>query len=265
LSVKRFSDVELHEIDARLAKLADWRSRPARELGESLGCDALVYGTVGGRGRVYLGIYSQISLEGEVRLVDVATHQPLVEASHTSTFHAGGLPLSPGGVIFSALGSLQNMSDQQLARAIDDLGLNLAEKIPELPTRTGASLVGSAHPGTRTVPQTDPHEEAGVTQGTDGANSMEASARSASTGPRGYRVQVASFRSLGDANRAVQVIFDKGYGQYSPAISKFIKGNQLWYRVLLGPFSSAKDALHVKGRIEETLPFSPILRSPKGS
>jgi hypothetical protein len=140
----------------------------------------------------------------------------LVEASHTSTFHAGGLPLSPGGVIFSALGSLQNMSDQQLARAIDDLGLNLAEKIPELPSRTGASLVGSARPGTRTVPQTDPHEEAGVTQGTDGANSMEASARSASTGPRGYRVQVASFRSLGDANRAVQVIFDKGYGQYSP-------------------------------------------------
>ena len=53
LSIKRFRDVELHEIDSRLP--SDWRQLPAQSLGEILGCHALVYGIVTQADRLYLG------------------------------------------------------------------------------------------------------------------------------------------------------------------------------------------------------------------
>src|SRR2546426_11769341 len=47
LSIKRFSDAELYDIDARLNALAgDWKTQPTQRLGKTLQCDALVYGQV---------------------------------------------------------------------------------------------------------------------------------------------------------------------------------------------------------------------------
>src|SRR5262245_19793377 len=58
LSIKRFSDAELYEIDARLNTLSGaWKTQPTQRLGKSLQCDALVYGQVTAAKRLYLGLY----------------------------------------------------------------------------------------------------------------------------------------------------------------------------------------------------------------
>ncbi len=126
LSPKRFSDAELYEIDARLDTLTgDWRNQSSQRLGKTLQCDALVYGQVTTAKRLYLGLYSQLTLEGGIRVVDAATGQSLVVESYATKFRAGALPLSPFSVVPDALMNLRNMNDTQLVRAIDDLGRHL--------------------------------------------------------------------------------------------------------------------------------------------
>ena len=73
LSVKRYTDIELHVIDTILEKmdLGSWRELEPSALGMKLGCDALVYGRVQKLQRIYVGIYSQLALEGTVQVVDV--------------------------------------------------------------------------------------------------------------------------------------------------------------------------------------------------
>ena len=76
LSIKRFSDAELYEIDARLNAFGgDWKTQPTQWLGQTLQCDALVYGQLTTARRWYLGLYSQLTLAGEIHIVDAATGQ----------------------------------------------------------------------------------------------------------------------------------------------------------------------------------------------
>jgi hypothetical protein len=79
LSVKRFADSELYEIDATLAQLGSgWRNLAPQELGKALGCDALAYGAVTNSRRLYLLLYSQLVVAGEIQVIDVASGQTLV-------------------------------------------------------------------------------------------------------------------------------------------------------------------------------------------
>jgi len=134
LSIRRFADAELHEIDTQLDTITGgWENQPPQQLGKFLHCDALVYGEVTRAKRLYLGLYSQLTLEGEVHIVSATTGQFLLAASHTTRFRSGTLPFSIIEVIPGAVMNLHNMTDAQLVRAIDDLGRRLAEKVPDLP------------------------------------------------------------------------------------------------------------------------------------
>ncbi len=132
LSVKRFRDVELSFIDAALKALpGDWQTLSPQALGRYLGCDGLVYGEVVEAGRVYLGIYSRLSLGGRLRLVGAKDGRLLARASYTTNLYAGGVPLSPLGIIPTSLLTFRNVLDGQMEKAIDDLGRKLAARIPE--------------------------------------------------------------------------------------------------------------------------------------
>ena len=137
LSIKRFRDVELHEIDSRLP--SDWRQLPAQSLGEILGCHALVYGIVTQADRLYLGLYADIALDGGILLIDAQTGQTLVEESYATRFRHGEVPLSLLGIAPSAVLMLRHLTNKQMLRAIDDLGRNLAALVPDLPPRPPAS------------------------------------------------------------------------------------------------------------------------------
>ena len=81
LSVKRFRDVELHEIDTNLP--ADWRQLPAQSLGKILGCHALAYGLVSRARRLYLGVYADIALDGGILLIETHTGRTLEPSANS--------------------------------------------------------------------------------------------------------------------------------------------------------------------------------------
>ena len=131
LSIKRFRDVELHEIDANLP--ADWRQLPAQSLGEILGCHALVYGLVSRARRLYLGVYAEIALDGGILLIETHTGRTLVKATYRTRLRRGGVPFSPLGIAAGTVMTLHHITDAQMVRAIDDLSRNLAAAVPDLP------------------------------------------------------------------------------------------------------------------------------------
>ena len=229
LSIKRFRDVELHEIDSRLP--SDWRQLPAQSLGEILGCHALVYGIVTQADRLYLGLYADIALDGGILLIDAQTGQTLVEESYATRFRHGEVPLSLLGIAPSAVLMLRHLTNKQMLRAIDDLGRNLAALVPDLPPRPPASSPDRAE--TAAAPSAAP----------DGAAV--------------YQLQVAAFRSSERAAQAAQLLQDEGY---QAEVVDLPGTDTRWYRVVLGPFPSAARAEQVATAIGRTLPFSPIVR-----
>ena len=140
LSLKRFTDTELYEIDAALVGVDNWRSLTPQALGRKLNCDALVYGRVSKPDRIYVGFYSQLALEGTLQIVESATGRTLIHETYTTRLHDAGLPLSPVSLITSVVRNLWTFTDAQVVRAIDDLSRNLAALVPDLPeTDAGTS------------------------------------------------------------------------------------------------------------------------------
>jgi hypothetical protein len=225
LSIKRFVDAELYEIDEELPD--NWDQLPARSLGQTLGCQALVYGLVSKASRTYLGIYSGISLDGGILIVDTQTGKSLVEESYSTRFRSGGLPLSPIGVLLSAILNLRTITSEQMVRAVDDLARHLAAAVPDLPE------VGAG-------------DDAELAQ----------SAVSVASAHDAYRVQVAAFRSSSEAQHAVQLLRDEGY---QPQITPANDSENPWHRVVIGPFPSVAKAQQISFAIQQILPFSPVV------
>jgi len=289
LSLKRFADGELYDIDARLKSLGrGWRNFPVPQVGKAVGCDALIYGEVTRADRLYLALYSQLTLAGSFRLVDGATGQTLAEGFYATKFRSGGVPLSPLSVVPNAIQTFSNLSDTQMTRAIDDLGRHLAEQVPDLPAGFPNPPIqyaaASAPSGTKeTVP---PKELNSPPEAGKKSAAVEVAAynvlplsppvapgekpsalvkeTSAPSGPLptsqdSYRLQVAAFNSKSEAEQVARLLRDKGY---QPEIAQATGAHQGWHRVVLGPFPSIHSAQEVGSQIKKTLPFSPIVINP---
>jgi hypothetical protein len=244
LSVKRFVDVELYVIDAQLALVGeDWKNLSAQQIGKIVGCDALIFGEINNIDRLYLGIYSQLALQGTIRFVDTTTGQTMLTESYTTRFHAGGIPLSPLAIVPNAILNLGNMTDTQMVRVIDDFSRHLAEKVPDLPTTR--PIQNAAAPSSISPAAPHPGE---VSQA-----SIEVTPE---VTPNHYRVQVASFSSQREAQQAARLLREKGY---HPAIAESTSPVGSWHSVLLGPFPSAQAADLVGRQIRKTLPFTPVV------
>jgi len=240
LSIKRFSDVELHQIDARLDTAAGgWRNHSPQQLGQTVGCDALIYGEVTRASRLYLGVYTQLTLEGAIRVVDAHSGRVLVEESYTTKFRAGGVPLSPLAVVPSAVLNLRDMTDTQMVRVIDDLGRHLAEKVPDLPAAPAIAQLPPPLPPPTTI--------------TPAAETPQVPA---SSGPEHYRLQVAAFSTHDEAQQAARLLRGKGY---QPALDESAGTRRSWQRLIVGPFPSIHAAQQAGARIKKSLPFAPVV------
>jgi cell division septation protein DedD len=290
LSIKHFADTELHEIDSRLETLGpQWHSTSAQELGRILGCNALIYGEVTRASRLYLALYSQLTLESNILLVDAKTGQTLVKDGYATKFRSAGLPLSPLSFVPDAVRTLTNLSDMQMVRAVDDLGRNLAGKVPDLPAlptyqsatapsappdaddlptpRNPASALAAERehlPPARTVAQLNSSTfDVPPTSGTVTAKDTPAvtvntgTAMSTNGTPgEGYRLQVAALRTSTDAQKVVRLLRTKGY---QPIVAQSVDTKPIWHRVVLGPFPTIHSAQIVGAQIHKVLPFSPVV------
>src|SRR5262249_15209542 len=248
LSTKRFSDAELYEIDARLAALGgDWRSQPSQGLGQLLQCDAVVYGQILTARRLYLGVYSQLTLEAEIRVIDTATGQPLITTSYATKFRDATFPLSPLGVVSGAVMNLWNMNDAQLIRAIDDLGPHLADAVPAWPTLPPDPRV----PPAPRVPQPLSPQPIKTAPGEGEEPPVPIQAEQ-----ERYQIQVASFDTPSEAQHTIRVLLGRGY---RPAIAETGDAAQVRHRVLIGPFPSKHKAQQVSNKIQKVLRVTPLI------
>lgn len=278
-SIKHFTDVELADVDERLSKVGgEWRNLPPQQVGKAVGCDALLYGEVTEASRLYLAVYSQLTVAAAIQLVDVSTGKTLAQEDYATKFRSGGVPLSPLAIVPDAVKTLSNLSETQMTRAIDDLGRNLTEKIPDLPARPPPSqeqFVTAAAPPPVLMAALPVNEESSVPllqnkpfpsieiatvsvllPPVSKTEKTTLSVPPSSGAQKCYRLQVAQFRTYRDAQRVTRLLRDKGY----PAmIAQTVEAQQTWNRVVLGPYSSLQKARQVGASIRKVSSLSPVV------
>jgi len=133
---KRYRDIELHEIDAALARdglLEDKgiASASPEQLGRLLGAQGLLYGVVTSYDTVYLGAYSNVSVGLEATLIDCRTGRKIWHNTHKTRSHEGGIPLDPISAIPTLFRTLYNVSDMQKIITCDKLTRAMTATMPE--------------------------------------------------------------------------------------------------------------------------------------
>ncbi|MGE4296905.1 MAG: GNA1162 family protein [Desulfovibrionaceae bacterium] len=129
LASLRFRDLELADVDARLARSGAGNATtaasllandPAR-LRRILGVDAVVTAEVTHFDRLYFGIFSQVAVGCRVTMTDLASGEVVWRAEQVSRGAGGGPSISPFGLAMSALQSIWNMREVQLLRETDEI------------------------------------------------------------------------------------------------------------------------------------------------
>ncbi|HXG19673.1 MAG TPA: SPOR domain-containing protein [Methylomirabilota bacterium] len=245
LSLKRFADIELRDLDSRLNALPEaWTKMSPQQLGQALRCEALVYGEVIDASNVYLGVYAQLTLEGKIQFVDAHTGQTLVIGSHATKFRAGGVPFSLLEVVPNAVLNLRNFSSEQAWRAVDDLARHLADQIPDLPD-------------TDPLPSTEEPKQIAVQATVEETEPKKVAAPLLwPTEPGVYRVQVAAFSKPGEAQHVARLLRNEGF---QPTVVTATQEDRAWHKVMLGPFPSFQAAQETGERVQKRLSFTPMV------
>lgn len=241
LALKQFIDVELRELDTRLQALPEaWSRLSPRQLGQTLQCDALVYGEVTEASNLYLGVYAQLTLEGRVQLVDAYSNETLAIGSHATKFRTGGVPFSWLAVVPNVVLNLRNFTPEQSLRAVDDLARHLADEIPDLPARLAENAIAAA--------------PSRISEGS--AQKETTNAGGATVASDRYRVQVAAFSKQDEAQHVARRLRDEGF---RPMVVIAATDERLWHKVLLGPFPSLDIARETGVRVQQRLHISPMI------
>lgn len=134
-SSKPYNKIEPYIVDEKVARIEKSTGKtifeiPSKEAAEALGVDGLIYGKVTNFNKVYALAYSQIGVEAEIWMVNAKTGKELFRFRESARYHEGGVPLTPIGMIITAVSSAFNIREIQRVRVINDLGWKLNEKIP---------------------------------------------------------------------------------------------------------------------------------------
>lgn len=101
-----------------------------KEVCDAIGCDGIIYGKVTDFKKVFAIVYSQLSAEAEVWMVNAKTGKEVLRIKEDATFHGGGVPMSPLGTVMTAISTAMNLRDIQQVRIINELSHKLNEKEP---------------------------------------------------------------------------------------------------------------------------------------
>lgn len=134
-SSKPYRDIELSIIDEKIVQLEKSSGKnildlKPQEICQSIGCDGLVYGKITDFKKVYAGLYSQLGVEAEVWMVNTNTGKEAFKLKDSVRYHEGGVPMSPLGLVMTAISTAMNIRDIQRVRMINELCYKFNEKIP---------------------------------------------------------------------------------------------------------------------------------------
>ncbi|MFC1824349.1 SPOR domain-containing protein [Thermodesulfobacteriota bacterium] len=137
-SSKNYQDVELTRVDRGLKLLSQshpgtWKDLDPTVLGNFFRADFLIYGRVKDFKKIFLGIYSLISLTLELEIKKINSEEVFWSKTITERSHDGGIPFDLFGIIPAALRSGLHMQQEKSMDLIDRLNRELAAQIPNPP------------------------------------------------------------------------------------------------------------------------------------
>lgn len=134
LSIKGYEVLRLEEIDERLNLAAINASNLDIEdiykVGRIVKADALIYGTVTRCSKNFYGVYSQVVLGAEMKMVDARSSIVLWQASHTEKTHSDSIPLSPFSIPEAVIDSSINVREKVVADTADRLVKKFLAAVP---------------------------------------------------------------------------------------------------------------------------------------
>jgi parallel beta-helix repeat protein len=130
-----FRDMELYRVDNLLRKAgledpAVISKTAPQDLGKILNVDAVIFGTISDFDKLFLVLYSNVSVGAEVTMVDTKTGKRLWRGQHVTRIHEGGISTNPIGLVATVIATAMNIRDMQLLRACDDLFREMVKTIP---------------------------------------------------------------------------------------------------------------------------------------
>ncbi|MEM2983360.1 MAG: DUF799 family lipoprotein, partial [Candidatus Bathyarchaeia archaeon] len=109
------------------------KSAKPQDLGRPLNADAIVFGEITHYDRLYLALYSHVTVGARLKMVDTKTGKVLWTAEDTASKRTGGVSTSPVGLVMTAISTALNIRKIELLRCSDDLFRDLVKTIPNPP------------------------------------------------------------------------------------------------------------------------------------
>ncbi len=140
-----YKDLEMDVIDKRLANNGILEPEAFKKmvaenpgkLKSILGVDAVIIGDVTHYDRIFVGIYSQVAVGCEVKMIDLESGELLWRAEQVSRAHAGGVSLNPAGLALAAVSALWNMRQSEMLSQTDELFREIVSTV-DLPENAAA-------------------------------------------------------------------------------------------------------------------------------
>lgn len=145
-SSKNYRDIELSKIDGILEGISEasslsWENLSPSQLGEIFRADFLIYGKIKGFDKIFLGIYSQIALNLEVKMVECRRGQVVWSKAPDYKSHDGGVPTTLIGIIPAAIRSGYHLRDEEVYELIERTNREMVAEIPNPPNPAIATVL----------------------------------------------------------------------------------------------------------------------------
>ncbi|MCX5902511.1 MAG: SPOR domain-containing protein [Proteobacteria bacterium] len=138
MSSKNYRDLKLDEVDAALAILEHsygkpWRKFTPMNLGKLFHCDFLIYGEVTMFRKLFLGLYAQVAVGLQIKMVETSYGTVVWEKELVKRAHEGGIPISPFGVIPDFLRCSMHLREEQKITLVERGCRELMADVPNPP------------------------------------------------------------------------------------------------------------------------------------
>lgn len=134
-SGKAYRDIKLPIVDEKSVQIEKSSGKSIVEIApaeicQAIACDGLIYGRVIDYKKVYGVVYSQLGAEAEIWMVNAKTGKEIFRIRDAVRYHEGGVPMSPVGLIMTAVSTAMNLRDIQQVRMVNELCYKFNLKIP---------------------------------------------------------------------------------------------------------------------------------------
>jgi TolA-binding protein len=170
-----YSDVEPAEIDREIPNFKThqiFKKINPQKIGKKLRTDAIIVGKVTEFESLYAGIYSSISVETDLKMLDTETGELLWSVKHKETQRTGSIPTSALGAILAAASTALDLTRYNFISTANHLCRAVVETIPDssnLKGRSSPKIAAMAHDGMKKTLKKGDRLQVGI-EGTPGLN-----------------------------------------------------------------------------------------------